>query len=628
MTIPGLPPCPLRPASPQERSPRVPAWRRAPGRHVTRGRCAAHGTRTGLLTGVACLLALTACEAGIPSPVPPSAVPHADITFPESWRFPADAEPVTAANGMVVTTDEYATQVGLEVLQAGGTAMDAAIAVSFALAVVNPSAGNIGGGGFMVTRLADGGTSALDYRERAPLAATRDMYLDAAGELTDRSVLGHLAAGVPGTVMGMWEAHQRYATMEWAELVQPAIDLAEGFEVRDRLARSLRGSRQSLSIYETTREIFLPGGEPPEIGDMFRQPDLARTLTRIRDEGPDGFYGGETADLIVAEMERGGGIITHDDLSAYRTAWRDPITFTYRGYSVTSMPPSSSGGATMALMAHMLEPYDVNALGWHSAETIHLMTEVWKRAYSDRNQVLADPDFVAIPLDEMVSREYAENRGNDIRPDRVTPSSEIGPGLEVGESTETTHYSVVDRWGNAVAVTTTINSGYGSKVTVAGAGFLLNNEMDDFAAKPGFPNQFGLVQGEQNAIEPGKRMLSAMTPTIVSDPSGDLIFVTGTPGGSTIITTVFQTLMNVVDFGMSVSQAVNAPRVHHQHLPDLIYYENGGLFPDVVEALQALGHTLQQRGGTSGDVQAIMVLPDGSLAAHSDPRLGGTALGY
>jgi gamma-glutamyltranspeptidase / glutathione hydrolase len=622
MTIPRLPHFPVHSASRLGASPRVPAGPHAP---VKRTRT---GSRALLPAWVACLLVLTACEAGIPSPVPPSAVPHADITFPESWRFPADAEPVTAANGMVVTTDEHATRVGLDILQAGGTAMDAAIAVSFALAVVNPAAGNIGGGGFMVTRLADGETSALDYRERAPLAATRDMYLDAAGELSDRSVLGHLAAGVPGTVMGMWEAHQRHATMEWGELVQPAIDLAEGFEVRDRLARSLRGSRQSLSIYETTREIFLPGGEPPEVGDFFRQPDLARTLTRIRDEGPDGFYRGETADLIVAEMERGGGIITHEDLSTYRTAWRDPITFTYRGYSVTSMPPSSSGGATMALMAHMLEPYDLNSMGWHSAETIHLMTEVWKRAYSDRNQALADPDFVAIPLAEMVSQEYADRRGADIRTDRVTPSTEIGPGLEVGESLETTHYSVVDRWGNAVAVTTTINSGYGSKVTVAGAGFLLNNEMDDFAAKPGYPNQFGLVQGEQNAIEPGKRMLSAMTPTIVSDLSGDLLFVTGTPGGSTIITTVFQTLLNVVDFGMSVSQAVNAPRVHHQHLPDLIYYENGGLFPEVIEALEALGHTLQQRGGTSGDVQAIMVLPDGSLAAHADPRLGGTALGY
>jgi len=571
---------------------------------------------------------LAGCESGESMPVTTDAAPRADIPFPEDWRFSADAEPVTAPEGMVSTTDYYATRVGLDVLEAGGTAMDAAIAVSFALAVVNPAAGNIGGGGFMVTRLADGQTSALDYREKAPAAAHRDMYLDEDGELTDRSILGHLASGVPGTVMGMWEAHQRYGTLSWEELVQPAIELAEGFEVRDRLARSLRSSRRSLAIYESTREVFLPDGEPPEVGDTFRQPDLARTLTRIRDQGPDGFYRGETADLIVAEMERGGGIISHQDLADYETAWRDPITFTYRGYTVTSMPPSSSGGATMALMAHILEKHDLAALGWHSDEMIHLMVEAWKRAYADRNQVLADPDYVDIPLEEMLSRDYARIRGADITPDRATPSDDIGPGLEVGESTETTHYSIVDRHGNAVAVTTTINSGYGSKVTVAGAGFLLNNEMDDFAAKPGFPNQFGLVQGEQNAIEPGKRMLSAMTPTVVADPDGDLFFVTGTPGGSTIITTTFQTIVNVVDFGMNVSQSVNAPRVHHQHLPDQIYFENSGLRSAVVEALEARGHTLQERGGTSGDVQAIMILPDGTRAAHSDPRLGGTALGH
>ncbi len=556
------------------------------------------------------------------------AVPHSGISFPDGWRFSADDEPVRAERGAVSTTDYYASRVGLDILEQGGTAMDAAIAVSFALAVVNPSAGNIGGGGFMVTRTADGETSALDYREMAPLAAHRDMYLDEEGELTDASVLGHLAAGVPGTVMGMWRAHERYGTLPWEALVQPAIDLAEGFEVRERLARSLRGSEESLRIYDTTREIFLPGDAPPEVGDTFRQPDLARTLTRIRDDGPDGFYRGETADYIVAEMERGGGIITHEDLERYDALWRDPVTFSYRGYTVTSMPPSSSGGPTMALMAHILEDYDLTGMGWQSEEMIHVMAEAWKRAYSDRNQVLADTDFVDVPLEEMVSREYAQRRGADIDMDRATPSEQIGPGLEVGEPTETTHYSIVDEAGNAVAVTTTINSGYGSKVTVAGAGFLLNNEMDDFAAKPGFPNQFGLVQGEQNAIEPGKRMLSAMSPTVVTNPDGELFFVTGTPGGSTIITTVFQTIVNVVDFGMSVSEAVNAPRVHHQHLPDQLYWENGGLRSEVVEGLEARGHTLQQRGGTSGDVQAIMVLSDGSLAAHSDPRLGGTALGY
>lgn len=528
--------------------------------------------------------------------------------------------------GAVSTTDEHATQVGLDILERGGTAMDAAIAVSFALAVVNPSAGNIGGGGFMITREADGATSALDYREKAPLAAYRDMYLDEEGELTDASLVGHLAAGVPGTVMGMWRAHERYGTLPWAELVQPAVELAEGFEVRERFARSIRGAQERLRRFETTRRTFLPDDRPPEVGEIFRQPELARTLARIRDEGPDGFYRGATADLIVAEMERGDGIITHEDLERYDAVWREPVTFTYRGHTVTSMPPSSSGGVTMSLMAHMLEAHDLAELGWHSPEMIHLMVEAWKRAYADRNQLLADIDFVPVPMDSLLSPSYALRRGADIDPARATPSEEIAPGLELREPTETTHYSVVDEWGNAVAVTTTINSGYGNLVTVEGAGFLLNNEMDDFAAKPGFPNQFGLVQGEQNAIEPEKRMLSAMTPTVVADPDGRLLFVTGTPGGSTIITTVFQTLVGVVDFGMSVSQAVNAPRVHHQHLPDLLYWEAGGLEAETVTALEAMGHSLRERGGTSGDVQAILMLPDGTLSVHSDPRLGGTAL--
>lgn len=575
--------------------------------------------------------ALVGCELEAPSrapalpPVAPADVPRADLAFPDGWRFSADELPETGRGGAVSTTDILATQVGIDVLAEGGTAMDAAIAVSFALAVVNPSAGNIGGGGFMVTRLADGSTSALDYRETAPLAATRDMYLDAAGDLSDASVLGHLAAGVPGTVMGMWEAHRRFGTLPWERLVEPAVALADGFEVHERYARSIRGSQRSLELFETTRATFLPGGEVPEVGSTFAQPELAATLRRIQAEGPDGFYRGETAELIVAEMERGDGIITREDLAAYRAVWRDPVTFTYRGYTVTSMPPSSSGGPTMALMAHILEGYDLAAMGWGSADYVHLFAEAARRAYADRNQVLADPDYVEVPVARMISRDYAAERGADIRMEQATPSVEVGPELEIGESLETTHYSIVDRMGNAVAVTTTINSSFGSKVTVEGAGFLLNNEMDDFAAKPGFPNQFGLVQGEQNAIEPGKRMLSAMTPTVVADPSGELFFVTGTPGGSTIITTVLQTLVNVVDFGMSVSQAVNAPRVHHQHLPDQVYWENRGLPEGVVAELEARGHTMAQRGGSSGDVQAILRLPDGTLSVYSDPRLGGNA---
>jgi gamma-glutamyltranspeptidase / glutathione hydrolase len=554
--------------------------------------------------------------------------PHADIQFPDGWRYSAEDRPVFAARGMVSTAEDHATLAGLRVLEEGGNAVDAAVAVSFALAVTLPRAGNIGGGGFMVIRDADGGAYALDYREKAPLAAYRDMYLDEDGELTDRSVLGHLAAGVPGAVAGLWEAHRRFGNLPWDRLVQPAVELAEGFEVSEELARSIRGSQRSLALYEGTREIFLPGGEPPSPGTIFRQTDLARTLERIRDQGPDGFYRGETADLIVAEMERGGGIITHRDLDEYEAIWREPITFTYRDHTIHSMPPSSSGGATLAMMANMVEPHDVAAMGWQSVEYVHLLTEVWKRAYADRNQVLADPDFVDVPLARMISKEYALERGRDLDLGRATPSEEIGPGLEVREGDNTTHFSIVDQEGIAVAVTTTINSSYGNKVTVAGAGFLLNNEMDDFAAKPGFPNQFGLVQGEQNAIEPGKRMLSAMTPTVVVGPDGRLFFVTGTPGGSTIITTVFQTIVNVVDFGMSVAQAVNAPRVHHQHLPDEIRFENGGMEPDVVRELEALGHIVLERPGTSGNVQAIMVLPDGTLAGWADHRLAGSARGH
>jgi gamma-glutamyltranspeptidase/glutathione hydrolase len=531
---------------------------------------------------------------------------------------------------MVVTTDELASQVGVDVMAAGGNAVDAAIAVQFALAVVNPEAGNIGGGGFMVVRMADGTAAALDFREKAPLAATRDMYLDDKGELTDASLVGHLSVGVPGSVSGMWEAHQRFGTMDWTELLAPAIELAGGFEVKQRFLGSLGETMvESLSRYAASAAQFLPrDGAPPSVGDTLRQPDLASTLGRIRDEGPDGFYHGETADLIVEEMERGDGIMTHEDLAQYQAAWRDPITFTYRGHTVISMPPSSSGGATMAEMANILEGYDLASMDWHGPEMIHLYAEAWKRAYADRNHYLADPDFVDQPLERMTSTEYARERAASISETAATPSSEIGPGMEVPDEGEnTTHYSIVDAAGNAVAVTTTVNSWYGSKVTVTGAGFVLNNEMDDFAAKPGTPNQYGLVQGENNAVGPGKRMLSAMTPSVVVGPDGALKMVTGTPGGSTIITTVFQTISNVLDFGMNAVEAVQAPRVHHQHLPDQIYYEVAGLEPATVLQLRTLGHTVVERPGVSGDAQVILVV-DGILTAWSDPRRGGRAIGY
>jgi gamma-glutamyltranspeptidase/glutathione hydrolase len=532
---------------------------------------------------------------------------------------------------MVVTTDELASEVGLRVLRSGGNAVDAAVAVQFALAVVNPEAGNIGGGGFMVLRTADGNAAALDFREKAPLAATRDMFLDAAGNLTDESVVGHLAAGVPGSVAGMWAAHERFGSLPWPDLVEPAVALAEGFEVRPRFLGSLGTSMiEALSAYGASARQFLPrDGQPPEVGDTLRQADLAATLRRIRDHGPQDFYAGRTAELIVAEMQRGGGIITLDDLASYQAQWREPIAFPYRGHTVISMPPSSSGGATMAEMAGILERWDLGSMTWHGPEMIHLYAEAWKRAYADRNHYLADPDFVDMPLERMTSAAYAAERAATISQAAATPSAEVAPGLvpASSEGDNTTHFSIVDGEGNAVAVTTTINSFYGSKVTVAGAGFVLNNEMDDFAAKPGTPNQFGLVQGENNAIEPGKRMLSAMTPTVVLAPDGSLLMVTGTPGGATIITTVFQTISNVLDYGMNVVQAVSAPRVHHQHLPDQIYYEEDGLDDATVAALEALGHTLVERGGISGDVQMIL-MADGVMTAWSDPRRGGKALGY
>jgi len=557
-----------------------------------------------------------------------------EISFPEGWPYAADDSAVGAENGMVVSTDDYASAVGVGVLEAGGNAVDAAIATTFALAVVNPEAGNIGGGGFMVVRLADGTTASLDYRERAPLAASRDMYLNEAGELTELSTLGYLAVGVPGTVAGLWEAHQRFGRLSWAELVAPAMALAEGFEVKERQARQLSMGEEALRTFPSTAATFLPDGRPPGLGDVFRQPDLAATLERIAIGGRAGFYQGHTADLFVAEMERGGGILTHEDLLGMEAVWRDPIQVDYRWHTLISMPPTSSGGATLAAMAKILEGFDLGSVGYHSTEHVHLLAEAWKRAYADRNTYLADPDFVEIPLDRLISDEYGVERGASIQADRATPSLEVGPGLGPADSGETTHLSVVDADGNAVSITTTINSFFGSKVTVTGAGFILNNEMDDFSGRPGFPNQYGLVQGEANAIAPGKRMLSAMTPTIVVDPAGELLLVVGTPGGATIITNVFQQISNVVDFGMGIRKSVNAPRLHHQHLPDMIQYEPGSLSSEVVAALEAMGHEMDERVRTGevypyiGDVQAIMRLPDGTLAGASDHRRGGSAVGH
>lgn len=477
----------------------------------------------------------------------------------------------------------------------------------------------------MIAQLSDGTTAALDFRETAPLAATRDMYLDARGEVTERSIIGHLAVAVPGSVAGMWEAHRRFGSKPWAELLQPAIQLAEGVFVHGRLASSLREYRDRLQQFAATAAIF---GRSPSVGERMRQGDLAETLRRIQSYGADGFYRGRTAELIVAEMQRGGGIIAREDLARYRAIWRTPIRFRYRDHEVISMPPPSSGGATLAEILNILEGYDLRSMGYLSAEHVHVFAEAARRAFADRNAYLADPDVVAQPVARMISDEYAAVRRASIRRDRATPSSAVLPGL--GEprrdGEHTTHYSIMDARGNAVAVTTTLNSLYGSRVTVTGAGFLLNNEMDDFTSKPGVPNQFGLVQGAANAIAGGKRMLSAMTPTIVLDPAGRVKVVTGSPGGATIITSVAQAVSNFVDFGMTLAASTAAPRVHHQHLPDVLRFEQGGLDSSVVAQLRARGHEVSERSGYQGDVQTIFVLPDRRLSGVADPRRGGAAV--
>ena len=566
-----------------------------------------------------------ATEAGAPDGVNPA------------WGFPTSRVHATfGSKGMVATTDQVASEIGVEVLRTGGNAVDAAVATHFALAVVNPEAGNIGGGGFMILRMADGRTAALDFREKAPLAATRDMYVGQDGKLTDKSVVGALAAGVPGSVAGMWAAHQRFGSVPWAELIQPAVNLAEGTVVHERLATSLREHERQLQTYPPTAMAFLLNGRAPRVGERFVQSDLAATLRRIAIGGKDGFYRNRTATLIEAEMRRGGGLITRDDLARYEAIWRDPMTFGYRDQTVISMPPPSSGGATVAEILNVLEGYDLRRLGYLSVDHIHVWTEAVKRAFADRNAYLADPDFVSLPTGTMISDSYAAERRAEIRMEHDTPSADVRPGLggvPVNQSSSlrregdnTTHYSIVDGAGNAVSVTTTINSLYGSLVTVEGGGFLLNNEMDDFATRPGMPNRVGLVQGEPNAIQPGKRMLSSMTPIILLDQDGKVRLVTGSPGGPTIVTTIAQMVSNVVDFGMDIAAATSAPRLHHQHLPDVLSFERLGLTDAVQAALRTRGHTLQARPGYQGDTQSISVLPDGTLVGVADPRRGGSAV--
>ena len=549
--------------------------------------------------------------------------------IPAAWPYSLDAEPVHGTSAIVATDAALASDVGLQVLREGGNAVDAAVATAFVLAVVYPEAGNIGGGGFLVVRMADGTEAALDFREKAPLAASRDMFLDAAGNTTDLSLIGHLASGVPGAVAGLHEAHRRFGTMPWAALIEPAIRLArDGFVVEARFAETLGQHAGRLGRFEGSAGLFLPGGQPLPAGSDWRNPDLAATLVRIAEHGPAGFYEGETADLIVAEMRRGGGLITHEDLRGYGAVWRDPVAFSYRGHRVISMPPPSSGGLTLALILGILAGFDPDADGWHTPAALHLTAEAMRRAFADRNAFLGDPDFVDVAAARFLSADYATRLRATIEPALASPSANIVPGLsEPAESDHTTHFSIVDAAGNAIALTTTINELYGSAVTVAGAGFLLNNEMDDFTAKVGEPNLFGLVQGEANAIEPGKRMLSAMTPTIVLSPDGAPFLVTGARGGPRIISAVAQIVTGVIDHDMVIGQAVNVPRIHHQHLPDILYFEMGGLTAADSSALAAMGHTVRPRDGYIGSAPTLLRSARGWLGLP-DPRTGGTARGY
>lgn len=526
---------------------------------------------------------------------------------------------------MVVTAHPLATAAGLEILKQGGNAVDAAITVQFVLAVCYPGAGNIGGGGFMVYRQVNGEVAGLDYREKAPAAATADMYLDSLGNpIDEKSQMGHLAAGVPGTVDGMIEAFEKYSKLkDWKKLIEPAIKLAkDGFKITDNEANNLNEGQPNFQKYNATQTAFHKANWKE--GDLLTQPELALTLEFIRDQGRAGFYEGSVAELIVAEMKNANGIITMEDLKNYKSAWRTPITFDYRGHKIISMPPPSSGGIALFQLLKMIEPYDVGALSFQSAAAVHLMTEAERRVYADRAHYLGDPDFIRVPIEAITDSTYIQNRMKDFNPRLASVSSDIKHG--VIESEETTHYSIVDPMGNAVAVTTTLNGGYGSFTVVKGAGFLLNNEMDDFSVKPGTANMYGLIGAEANKIEPGKRMLSSMTPTII-EKDGKLKMVVGTPGGSTIITSVFQTIVNVIDFGMNVDQAVQSPRFHHQWLPDVISIEEDAVDIKERKILESIGHTFKVRSPI-GRVEAILVDKDQRLKGAADKRGDDDAKGY
>ena len=588
------------------------------------------------------------------------------LTLAPSLR--AQRAPVEAEHGMVTSVHELASLAGLEMLQRGGNAIDAAVATGLALTVVHPFAGNIGGGGFMLIRLADGRSVALDYRESAPAASSRDMYVGPDGNVLSgpaSSTVGWRASGVPGSVAGFALALEKYGSgkLSWADVCEPARRLAaDGHRVTPIAAALHRTHAKLLTPFDESKKIFLNGGAFWKPGDLWKQPDLAATFARLQKNGPREFYEGTTARLIAEAMKKNGGLITLADLQAYHVAERTPLRGTYRGYDIITMPPPSSGGIALLQMLAMLEPHNVGALGAQSAAKYHLFTEVMRRAFRDRAEYLGDPDFVKIPVAELLDRSYLKKRMADFSPTHATPSEKIEPGLGsvkltslppgspglshaqrstlhaplarlAPESTETTHFSIVDAAGNAVANTYTLNGGYGSGVTIPGTGILMNNEMDDFTAKVGVKNMFGLLQGPANAIVPGKRPLSSMTPTIVLKDK-KLFLVTGSPGGPTIINTVLQIVSNVIDFGMSITQAVESPRIHHQWMPDSLSYERNGLSTDTAHILKSLGHSFKERasyeGAYQGDAETVMVDPETHLRlGASDLRRGDSkAVGY
>ena len=538
----------------------------------------------------------------------------------------AQSHPVYGANGMAVSVEPHATAVGVAILKQGGNAFDAAVAMGFALAVTHPQAGNLGGGGFAVCLTGKGERSALDFRETAPAAATGGMFLDADGNVAPRrSTDTHLASGVPGSVAGLLALHERYGVLPRSAVLAPAIRLArEGFDTPKELADSLRSAQARLTGFVGTAKVFYAGGAPPAFGARLRQPDLARTLQRIATSGRDGFYRGETSRLVAAEMKRHAGLVTEADLAAYSPKWRTPFVFEAAGHSVVTMPLPSSGGITLAQVLGLLDMDAQEATGPLSSAAIQRMAEAERLAYADRNHFLGDADFVDVPVERLVSKAYLAERAKLMPAGRAGKSEGTGHGL--AESTETTHFCVADRLGNVVAVTTTLNGGYGMGAVVEGAGFLLNNEMDDFTSKPGTPNMYGLVQSEANAIAPGKRMLSSMTPAIVLK-DGSFAFTVGSPGGSTIITTVAQVFLNIAVHGMNIRDAIDAGRVHHQHLPDDLQYERRFVSFDTLEALRGMGYTLRPVASI-GIAAGIQRTPDGLLAGWSDRRAGGSAAGY